>query len=125
MLNLTGKILSDFNGATTVTLGDVMLPVRVGLITQQVLFSVVGDLGHYNAIMGWAWLHSMKAVPLTYHQMVNYLIDVGQVDLLGSQLATRQCYQLSMGGTKREEEPRNPSPQRSNPCIEITVCRLD
>ena len=125
MLNSAGQILFDFNGATTVTLGDVMLPVRVGLITQQVLFSVVEDLGHYNSIMGRAWLHSMKAVPSTYHQMVNYLIDVGQVDLLGSQLATRQCYQLSMGGTKREEELRNPSPQRSNPRIAITVCLLD
>ena len=51
MLNSTERILSNFNGATTVTLGDVTLPVRVDQVTQQVMFSVVGDLGLYNAIM--------------------------------------------------------------------------
>ena len=51
MLNSTGRILSDFNGATTVTLGDVTLPVRASPVTKQVMFSIVGDLGPYNAIM--------------------------------------------------------------------------
>ena len=81
MLNSVGRILSGFNGATTITLGDTVLPVKAGPFTQQVLFSIVEDLGPYNAIMGWAWLHSMKVVPSTYHQMVSYLTNVGQVDL--------------------------------------------
>ena len=51
-LNSAGQILSCFNGVTTVTLGDVTLLVRVDPVTQQVLFSVVGDLGPYNAIIG-------------------------------------------------------------------------
>ena len=33
--------------------------------------------------MGQAWLHSMKAIPLAYHQTVSFLTNVGQVDLLG------------------------------------------
>ena len=94
--NSVGQILFGFNGATTVTLGDVTLPIRAGLVTQQVSFSIVGDLGLYNTIMGWALLHLMKVVLSTYHQMVSYLTNEGQVDLLGSQLAVRQCYQLSM-----------------------------
>ena len=77
MVNLARRILFSFNGATTVTLGDVVLPVKAGLVTQQVMFSIIEDLGPYNAIMGQAWLHSMKAIPLTYHQTVSYLIDVG------------------------------------------------
>ena len=84
MLNSSGRILSGFNGATIITLGDVMLPVRAGPITRQVLFLIIGDLGPYNAIMGRAWLHLMKVVPSTYHQMVSYLTNVGQVDLLGN-----------------------------------------
>ena len=67
MLNLVGRILSCFNRETTVTLRDVTLPVKVGLVTQQVLFLIVEDLWPYNAIMGQAWLHSMKVVPSTYH----------------------------------------------------------
>ena len=52
MLNSAGRILSGFNRATTVTLGDVSLPVKAGPIAQQILFSVVEDLGPYNAIVG-------------------------------------------------------------------------
>ena len=36
MLNSSGRILSGFNGATTMTLGDVTLPVRAGSVTQRV-----------------------------------------------------------------------------------------
>ena len=76
MMNSVGRILYGFNGATTVTLGDVVLLVKARPVTQQVLFSIVKGLGLYNAIMGRAWLHSMKVVPSTYHQMVSYLTNV-------------------------------------------------
>ena len=95
-LNSAGRVLSGFNGATTLTIGDIAFPVRAGSVTQQVLFSVVEDLGPYNAILGRAWLHAMKTIPSTYHQTISYLTTSGQVNLQGSQLATRQCYQLSM-----------------------------
>ena len=72
-LNSAGRILSWFNGATTLTIGDITLPVKVGPIPQQFLLSVVEDLGSYNAIVGRAWLHSMKVVPSTYHQTISYL----------------------------------------------------
>ena len=77
MLNSAGRILSCFKGVTTTTLGDITLPVQAGLVTQQVLFSVVDDLGPYNFIVGRAWLHTMKVVPSTYHQMVSYLTNAG------------------------------------------------
>ena len=88
-LNSAGRILSGFNGATTLTVGDIVLSVKAGLITQQVLFLVVKDLGPYNAIVCRAWLHAMKAVPSTYHQTISYLIASEQVDIQGSQLAAR------------------------------------
>ena len=90
------RVLLGFNGATTLSVGDVTFSVKAGPVTQQVLFSVVEDLGPYNAILGRAWLHAMKVVPSTYHQNISYLTASGQVDLQGSQLATRQCYQLSI-----------------------------
>ena len=52
VLNLIGRILYSFNGVTIVTLGDVELLVKDEPVTQQVLFSIVEDLGPYNAIMG-------------------------------------------------------------------------
>ena len=44
-LNSAGRVLSRFNGATTLTVGDIAFPVWAGPVTQQVLFSVVEDLG--------------------------------------------------------------------------------
>ena len=75
-LSSAGRILSEFNGATTLTMGDITLLVKVGPVIQQVLFSVIEDLGPYNAIFGRAWLHTMKAVPSTYHQTISYLSSV-------------------------------------------------
>ena len=81
-LSLAGRILSGFNGATIVTMGDIAILVKVGPVVQQVLFSVVKNLGPYNAIVCRAWLHAMKAMPSTYHQMINYLTSAEQIDLL-------------------------------------------
>ena len=108
-LSSAGRVLSGFNGATTLTVEDIAFPVQAGPVTQQVLFSVVEDLGPYNAILGQAWLHAMKAVPSTYHQTTSYLIVSGQVDLQGSQLVVRQCYQLSMQGRGQGEYSSEPS----------------
>ena len=103
MLNLARRILFGFNGATTITLGDITLPVQVGPVTQQVLFSIVEDLGPYNCLVGRAWLHLMKVISSTYHQMVSYLTSVGQVNLLSIQPAARQCYQLSIREQREEK----------------------
>ena len=62
-LSSVGRILSGFNRATIVTMGDIALLVKAGSVVQQVLFSIVEDLGPYNAIVGRAWLYAMKAVP--------------------------------------------------------------
>ena len=70
-LSSAGRVLSGFNGSTTLTVGDIALFVKAGLVTQQVLFSVVEDLGPYNAIIGRTWLHTMKAIPSTYHQTIS------------------------------------------------------
>ena len=108
-LNLAGRVLSEFNGSTTLTVGDIALSVKVGPVTQQVLFSMVEDLGPYNAIVGRTWLHAMKAIPLTYHQTISYLTASGQFDLQGSQLVARQCYQLSVHGREKDKEPDSSS----------------
>ena len=80
-LSLADRVLSEFNGSTTLTVGDISLSVKAGPITQQVLFSEVEDLGTYNAIVGRTWLHAMKAIPSTYHQTISYLTASSQVDL--------------------------------------------
>ncbi|RVW17188.1 hypothetical protein CK203_075956 [Vitis vinifera] len=67
--NLTGlenprRILSEFNGSSTTSLRDIILPVQVGPVTLNVQFSVVQDLSPFNVILGRTWLHYMKVIPL-------------------------------------------------------------
>ena len=114
-LSSAGRILSRFNGVTTLTMGDIALPLKAGPVTQQVLFSIVEDLGPYNAIVGQAWLHTMKAVPSTYHQTISYLTSARQIDLLSSQLEARQCYQLSVQEREKGESSNNLAPKSQTP----------
>ena len=111
-----GRILFGFNGAATTSLGDIVLSVQAGPVTLNVQFSVVQDLSPFNAILGRTWLHYMKVIPSTYHQMVSFLIEDGQIDLYDSQLAAHQCYQIAreVGSSKEGEplpEPSNASDQ--------------
>ena len=63
-LHSPGRVLSGFNGATTLSIGDITFSVKEGHVTQRILFLVVEDLGR-------TWLHAMKAVPSTYHQTIS------------------------------------------------------
>ena len=90
-----GRTLSGFNGSSTTSVGDIALPVQAGPVILNVLFSMVKDLSPFNAILGRTWLHSMKDIPSTYHQKVSFITQDGQIDLYGSQLAARQCYQIA------------------------------
>lgn len=54
----------------------------------------------------------MKATPSTYDQMVSYLTKDGQIDIFGTQLAARQCYQVALESdnltiNKPQPEPSN------------------
>nr|CAN61299.1 hypothetical protein VITISV_027058 [Vitis vinifera] len=84
-----GRILSGFNGASTTSLGDIVLPIQADPVTLNVQFSVIQDLSPFNVILGHTWLHYMKVIPSTYHQMVSFLTKDEQIDLYDSQLAAR------------------------------------
>nr|CAN72987.1 hypothetical protein VITISV_005625 [Vitis vinifera] len=74
-LENSGHVLSGFNGASTTSLGDIVLPIKVELV----ILNVQLDLSPFNVIMGRTWLHDMKVIPSTYHQMakVDKLLAVG------------------------------------------------
>ena len=103
------RTLSGFNGSSTTSLGDVILPVQAGPVILNVLFFVVEDLSPFNVILGRTWLHGMKVIPSTYHQMVSFITQDGQIDLYGSQLASRQYYQIACeagSSADREHSPK-------------------
>ncbi|KAJ9555927.1 hypothetical protein OSB04_010541 [Centaurea solstitialis] len=64
--------LIGFNGDTTNTFGEIILPVFAKGINKQIKFNVIDCRSAYNAILGRPWIHDMKAVPSTYHQKVKF-----------------------------------------------------
>ncbi|KAI8572133.1 hypothetical protein RHMOL_Rhmol01G0175000 [Rhododendron molle] len=59
-----------FNGALVWPFGMITLPVRAGSVTHDMEFVMVDVSSPYNAIVGSIWLHEMKAIASTYHQVV-------------------------------------------------------
>nr|CAN79539.1 hypothetical protein VITISV_011362 [Vitis vinifera] len=56
----------------------------------------------------------MKAIPSTCHQMVSFLTNEGQIDLYGSQLAARQCYQIAREAGTNQEDASPPEPSHTH-----------
>ena len=66
-----------------------MLLIQAGPVILNVQFSVIEDLFPFNAILGRIWLHNLKVIPSTYHQMVSYVTKDWHKNYYGSQLAAR------------------------------------
>ncbi|XP_048623567.1 uncharacterized protein LOC106413279 [Brassica napus] len=90
-MKLSSHTLTGFNGASEQMIGTIRLPVYAGGITRTVKFSVIRAKAPYNAILGTPWLHSMKAVPSTYHQCVMFPRKDGKTQTIrGDQQAARE-----------------------------------
>ncbi|RVW28344.1 hypothetical protein CK203_099749 [Vitis vinifera] len=77
--------------------------------SQRTVFSSTGVITlqcHFGAHM--APLH--ESYPLYIHQMVSFLTNDGQIDLYGSQLAARQCYQIAREAGANQEDASPPEP---------------
>ncbi|XP_070034999.1 uncharacterized protein [Nicotiana tomentosiformis] len=69
---LTTKLLASFNLTSVTTRGEILLPTHAEGVTKITLFEVVyGDMG-YNVILERSWIHAMKVVPSTYHQLFKF-----------------------------------------------------
>ncbi|XP_058180095.1 uncharacterized protein LOC131298635 [Rhododendron vialii] len=65
--------LVSFTGAPVWPLGLITLPVRAGSRVLEIEFVVVASPSPYNVILGRTWLHEMKAVASTFHQVVKFV----------------------------------------------------
>ena len=57
----------------------------------EVDFIVIDVFFLYTAIMGRPWLHTLGAVSSTLHQKVKYPSRGQVLEIVGSQVAARQC----------------------------------
>lgn len=59
----------------------IILPVRVGLATKDILFQVLDIKMNCNMILGHPWIHSMKSISSTYHQCLKFTYNNVEVTI--------------------------------------------
>ncbi|XP_075100173.1 uncharacterized protein LOC142176420 [Nicotiana tabacum] len=97
------KLLVGFNLASVTTRGEILLPTNTEGVMKTAIFEVVnGDMG-YNIILGRPWLHEMKVVPSTYHQLLKFLMLEGIKKIKGEQPAAREMNVIKVSSNKGKE----------------------
>ena len=66
------KVLVGFSGETKYTIGEITLTTWAEGVNMTHKFNVIDCPSAYNVILGTPWIHKMKAVPSTYHQVVKF-----------------------------------------------------
>ncbi|XP_074267040.1 uncharacterized protein LOC141590343 [Silene latifolia] len=64
--------LVGFSGETKQSFGEIPIPTFAGGMKKQVRYLVIDGPSTYNVILGRPWIHEMKAVPSTYHQILKF-----------------------------------------------------
>ncbi|RVW21774.1 hypothetical protein CK203_114435 [Vitis vinifera] len=82
VLENLGRLLSGFNGATTTSQGDVVLPVPSWPSHPKCTILDGRGFIPFQCHYGTRIASRMKVAPSTYHHMVSYLTEEGQIDLL-------------------------------------------
>lgn len=70
-------ILVGFSGEQKFTLRDITLPVYAARVNLHITFVVLDSPSSYNVILGRPWIHDMRAVPSTFHQVIRFPIAWG------------------------------------------------
>ncbi|KAG7578877.1 Retrotransposon gag domain [Arabidopsis thaliana x Arabidopsis arenosa] len=84
--------LVAFTSDTSMSLGNIKLPVLAVGVPKIVEFIVFDRPAAYNIILGTPWIYQMKAIPSTYHQCVKFPTPGGIGTIRGDQETSRSCY---------------------------------
>jgi len=86
------RVLNGFNMASETTKGEIILPVNVAGTIQNTKFHVIeGDM-RYNALLGRPWIHNMRAVPSTLHQVMKFPTSDGVKTVYGEQHDAKKIF---------------------------------
>ena len=72
--------LFGFNSIPEWPVGKIILSVRAESMTKQEEFWVLKVPSTYNIILGRTWLHAMRAVASTYHQVMQFPNEAGVIE---------------------------------------------
>ncbi|XP_059285933.1 uncharacterized protein LOC132039474 [Lycium ferocissimum] len=99
----TTRVLNGFNMACETTKGEITLPVNTAGVVQHTKFYVIDGEMKYNALLGRPWIHMMRAVPSTLHQLLKFPTPDGIKKIQGEQLAAKEMFAVE------EVAPKEPA----------------
>ena len=76
-----GRVLVGFNISHTNSLGEIVLLISARPITTLVPLTVIDEASSFNTILGRTWIHTIKALSSSYHQMLSFLNPQDQIDI--------------------------------------------
>ncbi|XP_060211603.1 uncharacterized protein LOC132639133 [Lycium barbarum] len=97
-------VLNGFKMACETTKGDITLPVNTAGIVQHTKFYVMNGEMRYNALFGRPWVHNMREVPSTLHQILKFLTSEGIKIIHGEQPIAKEIFAV---------EEATPAPTRT------------
>ncbi|XP_074327823.1 uncharacterized protein LOC141665741 [Apium graveolens] len=84
--------LVGFSGETKRTLGEITLPTYAQGVNLLEKFCTIDVDSSYNITMGRPWIHNLKAVSSTCHQVLKFPTPWGAQEIRGDQNMARDCY---------------------------------
>ncbi|XP_059302309.1 uncharacterized protein LOC132054284 [Lycium ferocissimum] len=86
------QVLNGLNMACKATKRAITLPVNTARMVQHMKFYVIEGEMWYNALLVRSWVHDMRAVPSTLHQMLKFPIPEEVKTVHGEQPAAREIF---------------------------------
>ncbi|XP_019264346.1 PREDICTED: uncharacterized protein LOC109241978 [Nicotiana attenuata] len=90
------KLFAGFSLTSVTTRGEILLTTNDEGVTKATLFEEVdGDMG-YNVILGRPWIHEMKVMPSTYHQLLKFPTMEGIKQISRDQPSAREMNAITI-----------------------------
>ncbi|XP_070032548.1 uncharacterized protein [Nicotiana tomentosiformis] len=105
-------VLNGFNMACETTNEEIALPINVAGTVQEIKFHVIkGDM-RYNALFGRPWIHNMRAVPSTLHQVLKFSASGDVKMVYGEQPAAKEIFAVDEAKPMSSLSPiKGPGPE--------------
>ncbi|KAG7557044.1 Integrase catalytic core [Arabidopsis suecica] len=95
--------LVAFTSDTSMSLGNIKLPVLAAGVPKIIEFIVFDRPAAYNIILGTPWIYQMKAIPSTYHQCVKFPTPAGIRTIRGDQETSHSTWKLHVDGSSSKQ----------------------
>ncbi|XP_070050941.1 uncharacterized protein [Nicotiana tomentosiformis] len=84
-IHMNNVCVRGSDGGAKYFVGDIMLELSIGPVEFTMEFQVLDMVVSYNLLLGRPWIHAVKAVPSSLHQMVKFEWDRQEIVVHGDE----------------------------------------